>query len=195
MKTVTSVLLLLLAGSLWGMVEILPVSTAIHCAFGVLFLVAARFLLPRPGSAILIGLIVCMYKTAGVSFFECQWAGVLSLAVSFEIMVALFHSRIANPTRGAAIIGVGTCLLALPLFVGWITLIAQHPYWVAGGWARILDYALYTTAPAAVASAFLAPLGRHLAVIFDRHRPLEHVSAPWLAAVILMLCWSVAILA
>ncbi len=195
MKTVSTIVILLLAGTLWGLAEILPLPTAIHCALGVLFLTIARILVPRIGTGILIGLVVCVYKTASVTFMECQWAGVLSLAGSFEIMVLLFHSRLDGGILRSIAVGVGTCALALILFIGWALLLAEHPYWIEGGWPRITDYALYTTAPAMLLSVLLAPLGRAVGEALLAPSKPRRSLALLFGGVAITLCWSFALLA
>jgi len=193
MKNVSSLLILLLIGSLWGIVEILPIATFWYCALGILFLTIGRSLVPVFGTSVMLGLLVCLFKTASASFMVCQWAGVLSLAVSYEAMVYFVNSRVSNSTAQSVLSGMGAVLLALPIFVVWVTLIAKHPYWIAGGWDRIIDYAVYTSAAAMLLSAVLAPVGRLIGESLAESELPQRAFSMWISGVAIVLSWSIAL--
>lgn len=175
MKRSEQVLAVIALGSLWGLFEIMPLSTGILCAVGVLFLVMARRIVNIPGTSILIGLLVCLYKTYSAHFMVCQTAGVMSLAVTFDLLASTVLKFESPTLRSTAMIGVAANIIALPIFVTWVTYVAQVPFWVSGGWERIFEYALYTTLVAAVLSLVFAPTGLKLAeLIRERWTEIEH---------------------
>lgn len=193
MKNVSSVFVLLLVASLWGLVEVLPLSTFLYCAAGVLFLTLGRRLVPLAGSALLIGLVVCAFKTLNSSFMVCQWTGVMSIAVGFEAATLLFRNTLRDSVYRDMIVGAATCLIALPVFIGWIVGIAEHPYWIEGGWERIGAYALQTSAVAAALSLITAPAGRFLAEALQTRTAPVHRPAFALGSVIIIVCWIIAV--
>lgn len=153
-------LLLLVIGSLWGFVEMLPLPVFALCSFGILFLVIARQKVDIPGTSILIGLIVCFYKTYSAHFFICQWTGVMALAISFDLLTSLIFKHSWSEKQNPIYLGILTNLLALIVFLGLIIYVFEHPYWVAGGFDRAMSYAVRNTLPAALISGLLsAPLG------------------------------------
>lgn len=152
------VLPILLLGSLWGLVEVLPVPVWAMCAAGVLFLTIGRRIANVRGSSAAIGLVVCLLKTYAVNFHLCNLSGILSIAVSFEVFSSVLWRNDVRTLPAAALRGALTCALALPVFVGAV-LLFRHPYWVAGGWDRIVTYALTDTVPAMLLSLVSAPLG------------------------------------
>jgi hypothetical protein len=160
MKRTELFLLLLIMGSLWGFVEMLPIPVFVLCAFGVLFLVIGRRLVDIPGTSILIGLIVCFYKAYSAHFFACQWAGVMALAVSFDFFTSVVFKENWHVKPNPILIGSLTNVLAMILFIVTVTFIFTEPNWVAGGFARPMRYALRTALPAALISGLIsAPLG------------------------------------
>lgn len=156
MKKAELFLVLLLLGSLWGFFEMLQLPVYLLCAIGLLFLVIGRRIVDIPGSSILIGLIVCFYKTYSVDFFICQWAGVMAVAVSFDFFTSIVFKQNWSKLRNAILIGVLTNISALVVFVATVLFIFPEPYWVTGGMERILDYGLTRTLPAALISALIS---------------------------------------
>ncbi len=146
-------------GSLWGVFEIMPLPTLVLCVLGIFFLVLGRRLINITGSSIVIGLVVCLLKTYSTSFFECQWAGVLSLAISFDIIASFFWSENWWKVKNVAALGALTNLIALPIFVVWVTFITREHYWVEGGWSRVAGYAFESRLPAMILSLAVAPIG------------------------------------
>jgi hypothetical protein len=152
------ILTILAIGSLWGLLEIMPLPTGILCAGGILFLVLGRKLWNAPGTSIATGFVVCLFKIGG-STFICQWVGVLSLAVSFDICASLLWRKNEwNPVK-IALLGFLSSLAGVSLFVVWAMVIAQQPSWVAGGWERVMSYAWQIMLPSTSLSLILAPAG------------------------------------
>lgn len=162
MKLFEFILPVLVAGSVWGLVEILPLPVAVMIAAGVLMLTLARRLLNVPGSSLAIGLVVCFYKTYSVSFFACNWAGVLSLAASYDVLASLLLRQAIWRAPKTALIGAASALMAMPVFLGAV-FIAGEPIWISEGWPRVASYGFETILPAAVLALITAPLGFFIA--------------------------------
>jgi len=163
MKRYEWILPVVVLGSLWGLVEVLPIPIPFMMVAGVLFLTIGRRIVNRPGTSVAMGLVVCLLKTYAINFHVCNLSGILSLAVAFDALSS-FAWREDTATLGAAALrGALTVAIALPLFVGAMWLV-RHPYWVAEGWPRILDYAVRDTLPAMLFALIAAPLG----VLFAR---------------------------
>ncbi|MFO7524714.1 MAG: hypothetical protein R6W68_04625 [Ignavibacteriaceae bacterium] len=194
MKKAELFLVLLLLGSLWGFFEMLQLPVYLLCAIGLLFLVIGRRFVDIPGSSILIGLIVCFYKTYSVNFFICQWAGVMAVAISFDFFTSIVFKHNWLKISNAMLIGALTNISALIVFVTTVLFIFPEPYWVTGGMERILDYGLTRTLPAALISAFISvPLAliavQKLSVmefkVFSRLKPAAYIFTTiclWIAA-------------
>ena len=194
MKKAELFLVLLLLGSLWGFFEMLQLPVYLLCAIGLLFLVIGRRIINIPGSSILIGLIVCFYKTYSVDFFICQWAGVMAVAISFDFFTSIVFKNNWIKISNAMLIGALTNISALIVFVTTVLFIFPEPYWVTGGMERILDYGLTRTLPAALISAFISvPLAliavQKLSVmefkVFSRLKPAAYIFTTiclWIAA-------------
>ena len=160
MKRVELFLLLLVIGSLWGFFEMLALPVFALCAIGLFFIVLGRRVIDFPGSSIIIGLIVCFYKTYSDHFFICQWAGVMALAGSFDLFVSIVFKESWSKRFNPVLLGVLTNVTAFFVFVITVTFIFREPNWVSGGMERVIKYALYTAIPAAIFSGLIsAPLG------------------------------------
>lgn len=194
MKKAELFLLLLLMGSLWGFFEMLNLPVFALCAIGVLFLVLSRRMFDIPGTSILIGLIVCFYKTYSANFFICQWAGVMAVAISFDFFTSVVFKENWLKLSNAMMIGALTNISALVVFVTTVLFIFPEPYWVTGGIDRIINYALSSTLPAALISAFiLVPLALFAAqklavkafIVFNSFKPAAYIfitACLWIAA-------------
>jgi hypothetical protein len=163
-KRIEIFLLLLILGSLWGFFEMIALPIFVLCAIGILILALGRRIIDIPGTSILIGLIVCVYKTYSAHFFICQWAGVMALAGSFDFFASLVFKRNWFNKFNPVIVGVLTNLSALIVFVVTVTYIFIEPNWADGGMERVLSYALRNALPAAIISGLIsAPLGVYAA--------------------------------
>ncbi len=96
--------IILVLGSLWGFFEMISLPVFILCSLGLLFLLLGRRLVDVPRTSILMGLIVCFYKTYGNNFFVCRWVGVMALAGSFDLYRSLvFKSNWVSDGTGRII--------------------------------------------------------------------------------------------
>jgi hypothetical protein len=163
-KRIEFFLLLLILGSIWGFFEMLAFPVFLLCAIGVLILALGRRIIDIPGTSILIGLIVCAYKTYSANFFICQWAGVMALAGSFDFFTSIVFKENWFKKFNPSVVGVVTNLTAAILFLIIVNYIFIEPYWPEGGIQRALDYFLTRGLPAAALSGLIsAPFGVFLA--------------------------------
>jgi hypothetical protein len=163
-KRIELFLLLIILGSIWGFFEMLALPVFLLCAIGVLILTLGRRIIDIPGTSILIGLIVCAYKTYSANFFICQWAGVMALAGSFDFFTSIVFQENWFKKFNPSVVGVVTNLTAAIVFLIIVNYIFIEPYWPEGGIQRALDYFLTRGLPAAALSGLIsAPLGVFLA--------------------------------
>jgi hypothetical protein len=193
-KRIETLFLILILGSLWGFFEMLALPIFVLCAIGILILAMGRRIVDIPGTSILIGLIVCFYKTYSAHFFICQWAGVMALAGSFDLFTSLVFKRNWFEKFNPVIIGVLTNLSALIVFVVTVTYIFIEPNWADGGMERVLSYTLRNTLPAAIISGLVsAPLGVFVANKFmNLEFPLSKKLVPGFYLLATVLLWIVA---
>ncbi len=201
MKKIESLLLILAVGSLWGFFEVIvfeaarPIGVSIHtgilCALGVLFLVFGRRLLNVVGTSLAIGLVVCFLKTYSVSFQSCQWAGVLSLAIAFDVFASYVWRKSWWTAKGTAILGAVSVFVALPMFVISMKYITHNVFWI-NGWTRVMDYSLQTTGLAIVLCLFTAPLGYLMAQNFKSWSAKAGKLATGFYAATVVLVWMTA---
>ena len=159
-KRIELFLLILILGSIWGFFEMLALPIYILCAIGILTLAMGRRIINIPGTSILIGLIVCAYKTYSANFFICQWAGVMALAGSFDFFTSIVFKENWFKKFNPSVVGVVTNLTAAIVFLIIVNYIFIEPYWPEGGIQRALDYFLTRGLPAAALSGLIsAPLG------------------------------------
>lgn len=194
MKRIELILLILLVGSLWGFIEMLPLPVFALCSFGVLLLVIARQKADIPGTSILIGLLVCFYKTYSAHFFICQWTGVMAVAISFDLLTSLAFKHKWSEKQNPVYLGFSTNLMALIIFLGLIIYVFQHPYWVSGGLERAVSYAIRNALPAAVISGLIsAPLGIWLSSsVFENLFYNRRSVAIGFYSTIIILLWAIA---
>jgi hypothetical protein len=163
-KRIELFLLILILSSLWGFFEMLALPIFVLCAIGILILAMGRRIVDIPGTSILIGLIVCAYKTYSAHFFVCQWAGVMALAGSFDFYTSVVFKENWFQKFNPVFLGVLTNISAAIVFLVTVNYIFIEPFWPEGGIQRAIDYFLTRGLPASVLSGLIsAPLGVFLA--------------------------------
>lgn len=193
-KRIELFLLLLILGSIWGFFEMLALPVFLLCAIGVLILTLGRRIIDIPGTSILIGLIVCAYKTYSANFFICQWAGVMALAGSFDFFTSIVFKENWFKKFNPVILGVLVNISAAILFLVIVNYIFIEPYWPEGGLQRALDYFLMKGLPAAALSGLIsAPLGFYFAEKFMKLQfPLSKKLLPGFYLMATLVLWIVA---
>jgi hypothetical protein len=193
MKRFEVIITIIAAGSLWGLFEIFPLPTGILCAIGLFFLVFARYMVNIPGTSTLIGAIVCVFKAYSAHFMMCQTAGVMSLAVSFDLLaLVLWDTQLNRYVKTSLVAGLSG-LIALPVFIIWVTTITPVSFWVDGGWDRIVTYAAATTIPAILLGIIAANGARLLArqILKGESREIQAIPLRYMFPAVLI-AWSVA---
>jgi len=202
MSTARKILLILLVGSIWGMLEVLVWDmwhlqgwshASIPLAIVALFCLAgARRILGVTGSSLAIALVACLYKFASVAFFACQVTGVLTLAVTFEAVAWLTKRYLGeeNQTR-PYLLGLLTVYPAFFAFAFLSAFVILVPYWAEAGWARVLPYLGWSAVAATIGSTISAAMGWRLGKrLFSTEKIIRwRIAAPATAVV-----WGIAIL-
>ncbi len=170
MNRTENFLIILVLGSLWGFFEMISLPVWILCSLGILFLVIGRKLINIPGTSLLIGLVVCFYKTYGDNFFICQWAGVLSLAGSFDFFTSLVFKLNWQKPIWNGVNGFLSNISALIVFVFLMVIVFKEQYWVDEGFERVLNYATNSMIPAAIVSGVITShVGLYLGSLIQKY--------------------------
>lgn len=160
---------IILFGSLWGMIEVVGGDTIFEnnvpyasvllavCAFFIL--AAARGVLNRPGSSILIGGIASFFKLANAAPFYCHLLGIFMVGLAFDIFSTLFMKNERKVSLRSSLTGMLSAYGSNTLFALVITYIVRYEYWVAGGFSKVLDHIFISGSFAALLAAMLVPLG------------------------------------
>jgi hypothetical protein len=192
--------LVLLFGSLWGFSEVfageflyaqgVPRASVWLTAFALLILGFARGLFNRPGSSILIGALAAVFKLVNAAPFWCHLLGIVFIGLVFDLGATAWlkkgHSRILPQALTGAVTAYG----GYALFAMTITYIARFDPWVQGGLPRIMEHVFIGGSLAAVAGAFLVPLGYKLGL---RSETAVEGRRDWAFAgslVVLVLLWT-----
>ena len=194
MKRLELVLPVLMMGSLWGVVEVLPLPVFVLIGMGVAMLTLGRFRLNMPGSSTGIGLIACLFKAYSMAFYPCNWAGILAVAVSYDVLATVYFRQAEWSRLRSVLVGGGAAAGSLFLFLAAVLYLVPEPIWIDEGMPRILDYALGTILPAIVFSVAIAPLAHVIGRGVKQHlklAPLQRfsagaVAATWVTATILV---------
>ena len=180
-------------GSLWGFIEILHIPIGIVSGIALLLLAMNRVISPFTGAGIILGLIVCFYKTYSDNFFICQWTGVMSLAISFEILSRFLWTESVKEWYSLSVLGVLSNILACALFTGIVIFLAHEPHWVAGGWPRVLSYFWKDVLPAALISIVATPAGMYLGKLWKENQQIvEGKFALGISTGVVLIVWIVA---
>jgi hypothetical protein len=159
-------------GSFWGFIEILHIPLSVVSGIALLILAMNRVISPMNTAAVVLGLVVCFYKTYSDNFFVCQWTGVLALAVSFAVLSRFFWTDNIREWYTLSLLGVLTNFVACALFAGAVIFLAHEPHWVAGGWHRVVSYFWKDVFPASLISIVATPAGMALGMIWKEHQEM-----------------------
>ena len=165
-------LFILMFGSLWGFSEVfageflyahgVPRASVWLTAFALLILGFARGLVNRPGSSTLIGVLAALFKLINAAPFWCHLLGIVFLGLVFDLGASAWMKKGQGRKLPAALTGVVSAYGSYILFAVAITYVAQYGPWVRGGLSRIMEHVFIGGSLAAIAGAFLAPLGYEL---------------------------------
>lgn len=164
--------LVLAFGSLWGFSEVfageflyahgVPRASIWLTAFALLILGFARGLVNRPGSSTVIGALAALFKLINAAPFWCHLLGIVFLGVVFDLGASAWMKSGKGRKLPAALTGVVSAYGGYILFAVTITYVARYGPWVQGGLSRIMEHVFIGGSLAAIAGAFLVPLGYEL---------------------------------
>lgn len=165
MKIWEKILLVLILGSIWGIVEVFggdllltlagKRSSVILFAFAFFILMAARGILGAPGLLLLVGAVAAFYKTLSVNFYPCMVAGIMADAAAVEFLYLLSGKERLQSRKWRMIAAPATAYGAFTLFALFAVLILREPNWVERGLTGALGYIFLTGSFAAVLSLML----------------------------------------
>jgi hypothetical protein len=193
MSNIKSLFPVFILGSVWGLIEILHLPIAVVSGLAILFLAMNRVISPVSGAGIILGLIVCFYKTYSDNFFICQWMGVMSIAISFEILSFFLWRDDLKSWPSLSLLGLFTGILACAIFASVLIFITHHPYWVAGGWPRVLSYFWKDMLPAGLIGLVATPAGAYLGKLWKENQQIvEGKFALGISTGVVLIVWIVA---
>jgi hypothetical protein len=139
-------------GSLWGLLEAFGISimrgaefpfrSSVLALLGVVILMAARVVVPRVGSTVIIGVIAAGFKFLSLpSIFFCQIAAVIGEAVIFDIGFTIAEKRkLFDRKLAPGITAIIACLASYLLFAFSQAYLFSNPYWVQRGIEGMLKW-------------------------------------------------------
>lgn len=166
MKIWEKILLVLIVGSIWGIVEVfggdlLPAwvegrTSVFLFAFAFFILITARPILRVPGLLLIIGVVAAFYKTLSVNFYPCMVAGIMTNAAAVELLYLFLRKeeRLSN-LKWRMIAAPATAYVAFIMFALSAVLVIREPHWVERGLTGILNFTFVTGSLAAVLSLIL----------------------------------------
>ena len=167
MITTRNIVWVLVLGSVWGVAELfgrdllsdlgVGGGTVWLTAWAILVLSIGRGFWNKIGSSAVIGLVATAFKFAGPSPHLCQFLGIASIGLVFD----LFASSLARRPQWwrHALVGVLTAYGARLFFVLYSVHVAHFERWIEGGTQMALDHVVLSGSVVALAALFIAPLG------------------------------------
>jgi hypothetical protein len=136
---VRHVLVVLLAGSIWGVVEAVGGGTlyahgvvgssVLLSAVGLAILALARFLVPVRGTSLLVAAVAVAHRWVNVGYFPCHLAAILCLGGVFEVLAGFLGERL-RARRAQLLLGAGTGVLGFALFAVLMAYVVRYSFWV-----------------------------------------------------------------
>jgi hypothetical protein len=179
---------IILFGSIWGGLEALGISimrafdvsfkSPFLAATGILVLGAARMIMPRRGSTLLMGLVAAGFKFLALPhILFCQ---VLAVAVQGAVLdLAFSYAEKRNLSRwfSLGMVGVFAMYLNYALFSLLETYVVLNPFWVDKGFSGVLNYTFLEGSAAALLCFLCINLGfasgRSLAPLFNQWQAVK----------------------
>lgn len=201
MLTVRHLMVVLLAGSIWGMVEALGGgflyargiggASILLSTAGLAVLALARFLTPVAGTSLAVVGVALVYRWLNVGYFPCHLGGIFCFGAVFEILASGLGSARLRRRAYQMLLGGGTGVLAFAVFAGVMTWGVKDAFW-AGHMDKVARH-LMSGLVVGLAGAGLTPLlavaGRRLDPRLEkavRARPLASLG---LGAAALLVFW------
>jgi hypothetical protein len=168
-------LMVVLFGSVWGGLEAVVSAASQEMSFvmprsvilafiSILMLTFARFVLPRPGTTLAIGLVAAGFKLLSLpDLLACQIAAVIGQAAILEIAFVIAKSRewLNRPTSLAVVVVVASYLNSIAFGFSQAYLF-RNQFWIDRGLTGLLNWSFGTGSAAALASMIGALLAHGL---------------------------------
>lgn len=161
--------MLILFGSLWGIMEVMggesffknavPHASTVLSAWGLLMLATARGIWNRPGTSTLVGALAALFKLVNAAPFYCHLAGIFILGLAFDLAASLLAKKLRPLSLSGVLTGIASPLAANTLFGIFMTFIIKYKYWAVVGWPKVIDYIFVSGGLTALAGAVLVPVG------------------------------------
>jgi hypothetical protein len=179
---------IILFGSIWGGLEALGISimrsfdfslkSPFLAATGILVLGAARMIIPRRGSTLLMGLIAAGFKFLTLpQILFCQVLAVAIQGAVLDLAFSYAEKRDVSKWLSLGTVGVVAMYFNYALFSLLETYVVLNPFWVEKGFSGILNYTfLEGSLAAALCFVFINlgfGLGRTLAPSFDQWQAVK----------------------
>lgn len=167
---------ILLFGSLWGLSEAfvggllysadIAQASVYLGAWALLLLAAARKMVNVPGTSVLIGSVAVLFRLVNTGFFICHLGGIFLLGAAFDLTASLIIRRKEEPrksvfsqTMSLGRTGLLSAFLSNGSFALIFAFIIRYEYWLAGGWAKVLEHTFISGGLLSLAAAVCVPVG------------------------------------
>jgi len=201
MNRIKNGMLLLVFGSLWGIIEVfggeaffrngVPFASVWLTGWALLMLGIARGLLDRAGSSTVVGGTAALFKLAYAAPYYCHLLGIFYIGLVFDIAASAWLKNERRSLWRSLSTGVVTAYAGYTLFALTITYVARYGPWVAGGTAKVLNHILSGGSLAALAALVLVPVGLRIGAGGEaaaRQNPRWTTAG---ALVLLVLLWTI----
>lgn len=201
MTRVRHLLIVLLAGSIWGISEAVggaylyaqevAYSSILLSVAGLAILSLARFLVPVRGSSLLLVAVALGYRWLNVGFYGCHLGAMLCLGGVFEIMASGIGVERMKARAPQALLGAGTGILGFSIFALLMAFGVRDPFW-AGMPTKVMGHVLSGAAVGAVGVVLVPAMYRLSRSVSERiqsvvlARPLASVGV---CAALLLAFW------
>lgn len=179
---------IILFGSMWGGLEALGISimrsfdfsfkSPFLAATGILILGAARMIMPRKGSTVLMGLVAAAFKFLTLpQILFCQVMAVALQGAVMDLAFSYAENRKLSGWLSLGAVGALAMYVNYSLFSLVETYLVLNPFWVDKGFSGVLNYTfLEGTAAAILCFVFINlgfGLGRFLAPSFNQWQAVK----------------------
>jgi hypothetical protein len=200
---VRDVLIVLLAGSVWGIAEAvgggyLYAQSISHAAIpvslvGLTVLALARFLVPMKGSSLVIAGVAIGYRWLNAGLFPCHLTAILALGGVFEVAASSIGAERMKERALQSVLGIVTGFVGFALFAGIMAYGIRDAFWVGNTakiTAHLLDGVIVGAAGAALVPVACAA-GQRMGSWIEAQAVARPRVSFGLIALVLVICWLV----
>ncbi|UCC39833.1 MAG: hypothetical protein JSV96_19000 [Candidatus Aminicenantes bacterium] len=162
-------LLLLLFGSLWGVVEVfagealfrdgLPYAEVWLAAWALFVLAVGRGIINKPGTSTIIGAFASVYKAVCAAPFFCHILAIFMLGFAFDIASTLLMKQERRVSFRHGLSGLASAYAGFAMFALTITYLVRYEYWTEVGLAKVLHHIFVSGSFAALIAVVAVPVG------------------------------------